>query len=330
MTTATPSAAPDAAPGTAHRAKTRRGRPAGAPPRRATRRPWWRSRALKGALYAAPAAVFVAMFFVVPLLLVGQMSVSDWPLLTGDQGLNFPENYAGMADERLFWPAVGFTLKYTGIVVFALLVLAMIMALLVQEPRRGVGFFRTAYFLPVALGLASASLLFWGFFSPSIGPIDPLLQGLGLTDEPIRWFGTPNMALLSTVSLIVWRFSGFFMLILLVGLQAIPTEVYEAARMDGASRWQTFLRITLPLLRPSIALCLILSVTGSLLAFDQFFILTAGGPDNSTTTVVMLIYREAFRRFDLGTAAALSVVVLIALLIINIAQFRFLRRGVED
>jgi multiple sugar transport system permease protein len=308
-----------------------RARVPGSPPPAATRRrPWWRSRAAKGALYAAPAAGFVAAFFVLPLLQVGRMSASDWPLLQGYQGINAPDNYTGVSDDRLFWPAVGFTLKYTVIVVVVLLGLAMVMALLVQERRRGVGFFRTAYFLPVALGLASASLLFWGFYSPSIGPIDPILQGIGLTDEPIRWLGTPNMALFSTVMLIVWRFAGFFMLILLVGLQSIPGEVYEAARMDGASRRQTFFRVTLPLLRPSIALCLILSITGSLLAFDQFFILTAGGPDNSTFTVVMLIYREAFRRFDLGTAAALSVVVLLALLVINIAQFRFLRRGADQ
>src|SRR5690606_32446942 len=116
------------------------------------------------------------------------------------------------------------------------------------------------------------------------GPVDPILRSLGLIDEPIRWLGTPNMALFSTVLLIVWKFAGFFMLILLVGLQAIPTDVYEAARVDGANRVQTFFRVTLPLLRPSIALCLIISVTGSLLAFDQFFILTNGGPDNSTTT----------------------------------------------
>jgi multiple sugar transport system permease protein len=294
------------------------------------RRPWWRSRALKGAAYAAPAAAFVVAFFVLPLLLVGQMSASDWPLLRGNQGVNLPDNYTGMADDRLFWPAVGFTLRYTGIVVVVLLALAMIMALIVSEPRRGVGFFRTAYFLPVALGLASASLLFWALYSPTIGPLDPILQRLGVVDAPVRWLGTPNMALFSTVVLIVWRFAGFFMLILLVGLQAIPTDVYEAARVDGASRWQMFRGVTLPLLRPSIALCLILSITGSLLAFDQFFILTAGGPDNSTTTVVMMIYREAFRRFDLGTAAALSVVVLLVLLVINIGQFRFLRRGVDE
>jgi multiple sugar transport system permease protein len=294
-----------------------------------THRPWWRSRGLKGAAYAAPAAVFVAVFFVWPLLLVARMSASDWPLIAGDRGLNAPENYTGLTDDPLFWPAVGFTLRYTVIVVVVLLVLAMIMALLVQERRRFVGFFRTAYFLPVAVGLASASLLFWGFYSPAIGPVDPILQRLGLLEGNIPWIGTPNMALFSTIALIVWKFAGFFMLILLVGLQAIPLEVYEAARMDGANRWQTFRRVTLPLLRPSIALCLILSVTGSLLAFDQFFILTRGGPDNSTVTIVMLIYREAFQRFNLGTAAALSVVILVVLLVLNIIQFRLLRRGAE-
>jgi multiple sugar transport system permease protein len=191
----------------------------------ARRRPWWRTRAAKGALYASPAAIFVLAFFVVPLLLVGQMSASDWPLLEGNQGVNVPDNYTTMADDRLFWPAVRFTLTYTVVIVITLLVLAMIMALLVQQRRRGVGILRTAYFLPVAMGLASASLLFVGFYSPQIGPIDPFLEDLGLIDEPIRWIGTSRMALFSTVMLILWKFAGFFMLILLVGLQSIPDEV---------------------------------------------------------------------------------------------------------
>lgn len=288
--------------------------------------PWRRSRRLKGMGYAAPVAVFVALFFVAPLLLVGQMSVRDWPLLRGDQGANFPDNYTAIADNPLFWPAVGFTLKYTAIVVVALLALSLLMALIVQESRPGTGFYRTVYFLPATLGLASASLLFWGFYSPSIGPVNTILTGLGLIDEPISFTGSPGAALTSTVVLIVWKFAGFFMLILLVGLQAIPQEVYEAARMDGANRRQVFARITLPLLRPSLGLVLILSVTGSLLAFDQFFILTKGGPDNSTVTVVQLIYREAFQRLDLGTAAAMSAVVLLVLLVLNIGQFRLLRR----
>jgi multiple sugar transport system permease protein len=284
------------------------------------------SRKLAGTLYAAPVAVFVLVFFVAPLLLVGRMSASDWPLLAGDLGLNLPDNYTGIADNPLFWPAVGFTLQYTGIVVALLLGLSLLLAIIVADRRKGTGFFRTAYFLPTTLGLASASLLFFGFYSPAIGPLDPILQGLGLTDGPVSWLGTPTAALWSTVVLIVWKFAGFFMIILLVGLQSIPPEVYEAARLDGANRWQSFAHITVPLLRPSLGLVLILSVTGSLLAFDQFFILTKGGPDNATVTVVQLIYREAFQRFDLGAAAAISVVVLAALLVLNIGQFRALRR----
>ena len=116
------------------------------------------------------------------------------------------------------------------------------------------------------------------------------------------------------------------MLILLTGLQAIPVELYEAARVDGATRWQAFRRITVPLLRPTLALLLVLSVSGSLLAFDQFFILTQGQPENSTLTMVMVIYREAFFRFDLGAAAALSVVVLLVLVALNALQLRVLRR----
>jgi len=282
------------------------------------------SRKLAGAAYAAPVALFTLVFFVAPLLLVGRMSASDWPLLSGDMGVNLPANYQGIADNPLFWPAVGFTLKYTGIVVVLLIGLSLLLALIVTDKRKGTGFFRSAYFLPTTLGLASASLLFFGFYSPAIGPLDPLLEALGL--GPVSWLGTPTAALWSTVVLIVWKFAGFFMIILLVGLQSIPPEVYEAARLDGASRWQSFAHITIPLLRPALGLVFILSITGSLLAFDQFFILTKGGPDNSTVTVVQLIYREAFQRFDLGAAAAISVVVLAALLVLNIVQFRALRR----
>jgi multiple sugar transport system permease protein len=177
------------------------------------------------------------------------------------------------------------------------------------------------------VGLAAASLLFWGFYSETIGPLNPLLQGVGLIDEPILFFANHTGAFLSTVFMIVWKFVGLYMLILLVGLQAISTEYYEAASIDGAGRLQTFRHITLPLLRPSLALALILCVTGSLLAFDQFYLLTKGGPDNSTVTIVQLIYQQAFVRQNLGNAAALSLVLLGALLILNVIWFRLLRRG---
>ena len=288
---------------------------------------WGRQRRRAGIAYALPTLVFVLVFFVWPLLVVGQMSASDWKLLGGDQGINFPQNYGALNNNPLFWPAVEFTIRYTAIVTVLLIGLGLGLALIVQESSRWVGMLRTVFLIPLAVGLAAGSLLFWGFFSDTIGPLNPLLQGLGLIDEPILFFSTHTNAFLSTVFMIVWKFVGLYMLILLVGLQAIPSELYEAAAMDGASRWQILRRITLPLLRPSLALALILCVTGSLLAFDHFYLLTKGGPDNSTVTIVQLIYQQAFVRQNLGTAAALSLVLLAALLALNIMWFRLLRRG---
>ena len=278
-----------------------------------------------GVAYAAPTVVFLAVFFITPLLLVARMSLSSWPLLTGNGGLNFPKNYFSIWKNALFGPAVVFTIEYTLIVTVLLIGLGLGLALLVQERGRWVDMLRTVILLPVSLGLAAASLLFWGFYSPSIGPINPILQQLGLIHNPISFLGTSLSALLSTSFLIVWKYSGLYMLIFLVGLQAIPDDLFEAAALDGASRIQVFRHITWPLLRPSLALALILCVTGSLLAFDQFFILTKGGPDNSTVTVVQLIYREAFQKQNLGTSAAISIMVLVALLVLNAVQFRYLR-----
>jgi multiple sugar transport system permease protein len=296
-------------------------RPASPPASRA----WWRARSLKGVGYTAPTAAIVVVLFLAPLVLVFWMSLNRWPLL-GAPRVNAPDNYTRIPDNPLFLDAVRFTLKYTAIVTVMLLLVALGLALLVQERRRGVGFFLTTYLLPSGVGFAAAALLFYGFYSTEIGPIHGILRSLGLIEETFSFRGTPNSALFSTIALVIWRFAGFQMLILLTGLQSIPLELYEAARVDGASRWQAFRRITVPLLRPTLALLLVLSVSGSLLAFDQFFILTQGQPDNSTLTMVMVIYREAFFRFDLGAAAALSVVVLLVLVALNALQLRVLRR----
>jgi multiple sugar transport system permease protein len=282
-------------------------------------------RSAVGMLYAAPTAVIVGVFFLLPLVLVFWMSANRWRIL-GSPTFNFPDNFTKIPDNQLFLDSVSFTLKYTAITTVLLSGIALALALSIQTSRPGVGFFRTAYFLPGAVGFAAAALLFYGFYSPS-GPLDWLLRELGIIDEPVNWLGTPNAALFSTIAMVIWRFAGFNMLILLTGLQAIPTEIYEAARSDGASRWQMFRFITLPLLRPTIALMLVLSITGSLLAFDQFFILTKGGPDGSTVSMVMVIFREGFTRFDLGSAAALSVLVLVVLVILNVIQLRVLERS---
>lgn len=280
-----------------------------------------RRQAVQGWLFASPTAIFVLLLFVIPLLLVLQMSGSDWPLLGGNRGWNLPENYVDAVNNRFFWDSVWFTIQYTVIATVLLIGLGLGLALLVQESTRWKSLIRTAFLVPSALGLASASLLFYVLYSPIAGPFADLMKQWGFT-----FLGTPQGALWSTVFLIVWRYAGFYMLLMLVGLQGIPEDVYEAARIDGASRWQTFRSITIPMLKPTLALTTVLCVTGSLLAFEQFYILTKGGPDNSTITIVQLIYSVAFQGVnDLGIAGALSVIVLIALVIINVAQLRAFR-----
>ena len=274
-----------------------------------------------GWLYASPTAVFVAALFALPLVLVLKMSASRWPLLAGDRGVNFPDNYVKAVHNRFFTDSIVFTLKYTLLATVLLLTLGLGLALLVQESSRWRNLLRASFLIPSALGLASASLLFYVLYSPLAGPLAPVMEHLGLS-----FLGTPNMALGSTLFLIVWRYAGFYMVLMLVGLQGISAEVYEAARIDGASRWQVFRWVTLPLLRPTLALTTVLCVTGSLLAFEQFYILTKGGPDNSTISVVQLIYSVAFQgQNDLGVAAAISVIGLLALLVINVAQLRAFR-----
>jgi multiple sugar transport system permease protein len=285
-----------------------------------------RARARLGWLYAAPTAGFVAVLFVVPLLLVLLMSASRWPLLSGYRGLNFPSNYPKALDNRFFADSVVFTLKYTALATVLLIALGLGLALLVQESTRWKGLLRTSFLVPSALGLASASLLFYVLYSPFAGPFAPIMERFGGT-----FLGTPDAALWSTLFLVVWRYAGFYMLLMLVGLQAVPADVYEAARIDGATRWQTFRHVTLPLLRPTLALCTVLCVTGSLLAFEQFYILTKGGPDNSTISVVQLVYTVAFQgQNDLGVAAALSVLVLGVLVLVNVLQIRAFHRPDES
>ncbi|CAL9642668.1 L-arabinose transport system permease protein AraP [Streptomyces sp. enrichment culture] len=285
-----------------------------------------RDRSRAGMLFALPTALVVGVFFVVPLGLLVWMSFNHWPLI-GASRPNGLADYAAVTDP-LFVRAITFTLLWTVLSTAVLLVVSLGLALLVQEARRGVGLFRTLFLLPVAVGMAAATLMFYSLFMDPGSPLNSVLSAVGI--GPVDWIGTRGSVIGSTLLLVTWRFAGFYMLILLTGLQAIPAQLYEAARVDGADAWTTFRSVTLPLLRPSLSLTLLLSVTGGLLSFEQFFIMTAGGPDNSAVTLVLAVYRQAFTLFDLGRAAAMSVVLLIVLLGLNTGQFVLLRRGAED
>lgn len=287
--------------------------------RRATAR-----RSRLGLLLVVPLALVVTVVFLVPLGVLFFMSFQDWPLLGGPTP-NGVDNYAAIASNGLFIGAIGFTLLYTVITTVVVFGVSFILVAVSNSTRRGVRFYRTAFFLPYVVGTAAAALIWYASVNDQNGIANDVLLKLGLTDGPWGFLSTPNQALFTVVTLVVWKFIGFQVLVLLVGLQAIPNELYEAARMDGASTLQRLRFITVPYLRPTLALLFMLSVTGSLLAFDQFVVLTKGGPDNSTVTIMFAVYNTAFQQFDLGKAAALSIVLLIALVILNAVQFRFLR-----
>lgn len=285
----------------------------------------------RGFLYALPDWLMILFLFLVPIVLLVYMACSRWTLMGGNKGINFPDNFIAVFQNKLMGQSVIFTLEYTVLATVILLALGLGLALIVQESTRWNNFLRTCFLLPVATGLASASLLFYALYSPQVGPMTGILSTLGLVEPGTSVLATGQSALWATTLVIVWRFSGYYMLLMMIGLQAIPTEVYEAARMDGASPWKIFTSITLPLLKPTIVMCLVYCVTGSILAFDQFFILTKGGPNNATMTVVQLIYNFAFdSKKDLGMASALSLVVLLALVVINSFTMRGMRGSAEE
>ncbi|QRM46119.1 sugar ABC transporter permease [Rhizobium sp. BG4] len=296
-------------------------RPAGSRKRR--RRSQWR-----GLLYIAPAMALVIVFFVMPVIFTGWMSLHNWPLMGAQRWIGFA-NYTRMFNDSRFMAALNFTAYYTVIVTIAIFAVAFPLAIFVEKERRFVSTYRTIIFLPVVVGLATASLLWVWLANVDSGFFGPALRALGLVERSPNIMASFDTAFATIVVMVVWKIAGFTMIILLTGLQAIPSELTEAARIDGAGRWQRFRHLTLPLMRRTIALALVVSVTGSVLAFDQFYIMTSGGPQNKMISVVYYIFNQSFVSFNLGYGAALSIALLAILVAISIVQLWLLRVGEE-
>ncbi|MET3857984.1 sugar ABC transporter permease [Rhizobium sp. OAE497] len=296
-------------------------RPAGSRKRR--RRSQWR-----GLLYIAPAMALVIVFFVMPVIFTGWMSLHNWPLMGAQRWIGFA-NYTRMFNDSRFMAALNFTAYYTVIVTIAIFAVAFPLAIFLEKERRFVSTYRTIIFLPVVVGLATASLLWVWLANVDSGFFGPALRALGLVERSPNIMASFDTAFATIIVMVVWKIAGFTMIILLTGLQAIPSELTEAARIDGAGRWQRFRHLTLPLMRRTIALALVVSVTGSVLAFDQFYIMTSGGPQNKMISVVYYIFNQSFVSFNLGYGAALSIALLAILVAISIVQLWLLRVGEE-
>jgi multiple sugar transport system permease protein len=278
-----------------------------------------------GLLLVSPALALVVLLVIVPLAFAVFISLTNWPLIGNYQYIGL-HNYTHLTQDTVFLHSIVYTLIYTGIVTGPILVLGYLMAMLVRSNRRGAGILRTAFFLPYVIGLTTLSFFALVELQPGTGAVNWLLQTVGITNGETAWLISVVPATGFICVLVVWGVSGLTMLLLLSGMQAIPGEIYESAELDGASRLKKELLITVPLLRRTIALSLIISIIGSLLAFNQFFILTQGGPGTSTATVVLWIYEQAFTNLHLGEATTLSLVLVVVVGIISAVQFVALRQ----
>jgi multiple sugar transport system permease protein len=287
-------------------------------------RPGGAAHALAGWVWVAPSLTLVGVFFFWPLAYAVWISGHVWPLF-GRARWNDWANYRALLDDEMFWRALGFTLRYTAALTPILFAVAFLLALLANSERRGVEIFRTIWFLPTAIGLSTASVLWAWMLNGDVGIFTPLMRGLGLVSGPIPYLDNATNALVAASSMVIWKTAGFNMVLFLLGLQSIPRDVVEAARIDGAGPAQTFLHVTLPLMKRTILLALALSVIGSLLAFEQFYVITRGGPQNATMTLVYWIFHSAFVSFRIGYASALSIALLVIVLTITALQFVLLR-----
>lgn len=279
-------------------------------------------------LFICPAIVINLLFFCLPFLQSLTMSFFEWPLL-GDKTFVGLENYQTLLADDQFRTSLLFTLKYTLFVTPALFVVAFVLALLIDGKLKGVTLFRTIYFSPVVISMTSCSLIWLWIYNDLYGILNYILQELHIIDDPILWMGTEKTSLPAIVFMITWKMAGFSMLIILAAFQSVDTEVYESASIDGASKVRQFFYITLPIIRPQVGLALIMSVIGSVLAFEQFLIMTKGGPTETTTTLVHYIYNTSFKYYNFGYGSAMTIILLIIMLLLSFAQMRLLKDPTE-
>src|SRR5215475_4646074 len=282
-----------------------------------------------GLLYLAPLVIFVAMFTAYPLIQMVWMSFHNWSIIEPAKWVGVA-NFVKAWNDRQFWVSLGFTLKYTVYITPILMVLGYLIALLVAKDTPLRKFTRAVVFVPVVIGLSVSSLLWYWLFNYHFGLVNRGLMDLGIIERPVVWFGEDaDRALWAVIVSIVWKVLGFGMLLFVAAIQAIPDDLNEAATVDGATYWQGVRMITLPLTTKTILLVTLVSVIGSLLAFDQFFLMTAGQPFNRTASSVFWIYLNSFPYLKLGYGAALSLVLAAIVLALTIVQ-AFLTRRVRD
>jgi multiple sugar transport system permease protein len=282
---------------------------------------WW---------FVAPALLVIGVFFFLPVLAALAMSLTDFDIyaLADLRNLRFVGlgNYIQLLQTPLFWQAFGNTLYFVVVGVPLSIGVSLGAALLLHSRlARFKAFFRTALFAPVVTTLVAVAVIWRYLFNTRYGLLNYALGGIGI--QPIDWLGDPHWAMPAIIVFAVWKNFGYNMIILLAGLQSIPEELYDAARIDGASIWQQFRYVTLPMLAPIVLMVSILTIAGYFQLFAEPYVMTQGGPLQSTVSVLYLMYEEGFKWWNLGSASAVAFILFLFIFVVTVVQVRLSRRG---
>src|SRR5262245_41275949 len=285
---------------------------------------------LAAAAFLAPALSALVAFFVLPVAAAFALSFTDFDIyaLADARNLRFVglENYARWLHDPGFWRAFANTLTFVALGAPLSVAASLGAALLLcARSARAQAFFRTVYFVPVVTTLVAVAVVWRFLYHARLGLANRALAWLGLA--PVDWLGDPTTAMPALILLAVWKNFGFNMVIFVAGLQGIPERLYEAARLDGATRWQALRFVTLPMLLPTTTFVVLMTLIGHLQLFAEPYVMTRGGPEDSTRSLVLLLYEQGFRWWNLGQAAAISVILFA--LVLALTLLARLARGRE-
>ncbi|WP_134684648.1 carbohydrate ABC transporter permease [Brevibacillus migulae] len=289
-------------------------------------RPW--SETLRPYLYVAPALLFFALFFFYPIVYMIYLSFQDWTLLNLEEmewvGL---DNFSTLFSDPDFHLVLKNTLIYTFLTVFLGIAIAFFLALWLNRKAKIYGLVQGAIFSPHIISLVSVSMLWMWLMDPQYGLLNAMLESVGL--PPSTWLADPGTALYSLVLVSVWKVVGYNTLIFIAGLQSIPQDIYESAALDRSPAWRTLYKITIPMLSPTIFFLLVINTISSFQVFDTIYIMTQGGPVNSTNMLVYYIYEQGMDFYNGGIASAASVVLLGLAGVLTLFHFLFLAKRVH-
>ncbi len=276
--------------------------------------------------FISPSFIHLVVFVFTPIIFSAYLSLHRWDIVVPEKPFVGLGNFSDMAGDSMFWNALKNTLLYSLNVPFGM-ALSLIVALMMHRKLKGLNILRTLYFLPSVTSFVAIALVWMWIYHPTFGAANFFLSLVGL--PPQQWLNSSGSAMISIMIFTIWMGIGYQMVIFLAGLQGIPEEFYEAARIDGASRWQRFWSITLPLLKPTTFFILVTSFIASFQVFTTVYIMTAGGPVRSTDVIVYHIYQSAWEQLRMGYASAMSWVLFVIIMIATWIQFKLMGKGVD-